>query len=100
MEIELIDAPYALTLPQRAQAALGTALHEVKLRELVAASASIVTVTNGAGRDECHAAYMRLKNSRISVEKAGLASTEDANSFVKAVRVEVKRLIEISDAEE
>lgn len=89
-----------LTVVQRAAVALGTAEHEFRLREMVKQSASIIEVKNGAGRDECHAAYMRLKNSRISVEKAGKSATEDAKAFTKAVTTEERRLIAITQAEE
>jgi hypothetical protein len=90
----------ALTLPERAAVALGTAAHEIKLRELLQTSINIVSVTNVDGRAECHAAYMTLKNSRITVEKAGKAATEDAKAFSKAVSAEEKRLIAIIAAEE
>lgn len=90
----------ALTLPQRAAVALGTAEHEIKLRELVKASARIVEVKNVAGRDEAHGAMMQLKNARVSIEKAGKAAREDATSFSKAVIAEEKRLIGITEAEE
>ena len=90
----------ALTLPERASVALGSPAHEVKLRELVLASAAIVTVTNKAGRDECHSAYMTLKNTRVNINHTVGDVTEDAKAFTKAVKAEAARLLTITLAEE
>lgn len=90
----------ALTLPERAAVALGTAQHEIKLRELVQASCRIVAVTNKAGRDECHTAYMVLKNTRCSITNLSDDATEDAKAFTKAVKAEAVRLLKITEAEE
>jgi hypothetical protein len=90
----------ALTLPERAQIALGAAEHEKKLIELVKASADIKEIKNADGRAQVHTAYMNLKNSRIAVEKASKTATEDAKAFSKAVTAEERRLIAITEAEE
>lgn len=90
------------TLPpaKRAALALGSTKTETALRELIKASASIVTVTNKAGREECHTAYMKLKNSRVAVGHTAADATEDAKKFTAAVKTEAARLVEIISAEE
>ncbi len=90
----------ALTLPQRAAVALRTDEHEIKLRELLTNSARIVAPANKAGRDECHAAYMVLKNARCGITNLSDDATEDAKAFTKAVKAEAVRLIAIITAEE
>lgn len=90
------------TLPPAARAALalGSTKTETALRELIKASASIVSVTNKAGREECHTAYMKLKNSRVAVGHTAADATEDAKKFTAAVKTEAARLVEIISAEE
>ncbi len=100
MNTETTERVTALTLPQRAAVALGTAEHELKLRELVKASASIVTVTNIDGREEAHRAAMNLKNARTAITKTGKDAREDATAFSKAVIKEEARLIAIIEPEE
>lgn len=102
IEFEIIDDEPSkeLTLMERSQVALGSAKHEVELRELVKASAGIVSVTNADGRVECHAAYMVLKNTRCNISSIAADSVEDAKKFTRAVSAEEKRLIEITAAEE
>jgi len=89
-----------LTLPQRAAVALDTSAHEKALRALVETSASIKEVKNKDGREECHAAYMRLKNARVAIGHKATAATEDAKAFTKAVKEEQDRLIGIASEEE
>lgn len=89
-----------LTLIERAAVALGAPKYEVELAALVANTASIVVVKNAAGREQCHAAYMRLKNARVAIEKAGKAARDDATKFSKAVIEEQQRLVAISEPEE
>lgn len=89
-----------LTLPERAAVALKTKAHEIRLHELVTASVNIVAVKNKDGREECHAAYMRLKNARCEISNLATDATEDAKKFTKAVSAEEKRLIEITTKEE
>lgn len=90
----------ALSLPERAAVALGAAEHEVKLRELVQQSVAIVAVTNKAGREECHSAYMKLKTTRVNIGHKVNEVTEDAKLFTKAVKTEAERLVGIMVAEE
>lgn len=89
-----------LSLPQRAAVALGTAEHEQRLIALVKESERIIDVKNKAGRDECHTAYMVLKNTRISITGLADNATEDAKAFTKAVKAEALRLLDITKAEE
>lgn len=99
--IESIEKPSTeLTLPQRAAVALGAAKHEIELREMVKASASIVAVTNQDGREQAHRAAMALRNARTGIAATGKAAREDATAFSKAVIAEEKRLIEIIEPEE
>lgn len=90
----------ALTLPQRAAAALGTDKNEIQLRELVLNSIAIVHIKNSDARAECHSAYMTLKNARVNIEKTGKDARDDATKFSKAVIAEEGRLVAIISAEE
>jgi len=94
------NSPATLPPAERAALALLSTETEKNLRELVTASAAITSVTNGAGRTECHAQLMALKNARTAITKTGKAARDDANTFCKAVIAEEKRLIGITEAEE
>lgn len=100
-EQETISTAIA-TLPpsERAAIALGSSNTEKNLREMVVNSASILTITNKAGRDECHGAYMPLKNIRCAITNLAEEVTEDAKKFTKSVKTEAERLIAITAAEE
>jgi hypothetical protein len=89
-----------LTVPERAAIALGTAEHEKTLIELSKKYSDITKIVNPAGREQCHSAYMELKNTRIAVEKAGKDARDDATKFSKAVIAEVDRLTAITADEE
>jgi len=84
----------------RAELALKSRETEKDLRELVARSVSITAPTNADGRQECHAAYMSLRNARVAIETTGKKAREDATAFSKAVIAEEKKLVAIVDAEE
>lgn len=90
----------ALTLPERAAVALGTAQHEVALRELATKYQDITAIKNKDGREQCHSALMTIRGTRTSIEKVAKAAREDATAFSKAVIAEEKRLIGIIDSEE
>lgn len=90
----------ALTLPQRAAVALGSAEHEQQLALLASEAGTIVAIKNRDARDQCHTMMMALKNARIAIEKAGKMAREDAQAFSSAVIAEQKRLIGITEAEE
>lgn len=89
-----------LTLPERAAVALGTPEHEKNLIALSTKYADLREIKNPAGREQCHAAYMELKNTRVAIKKAGEEAREDATKFGKAVITEVERLTAITAAEE
>ncbi|MFL9943675.1 coiled-coil domain-containing protein [Paraburkholderia graminis] len=89
-----------LTVPERAAIALGTAEHEKNLLALATKYADITKIVNSAGREQCHSAYMELKNTRVNIEGAGKSAREDANAFQKAVIKEVERLTAITAEEE
>jgi hypothetical protein len=89
-----------LTVPERAAVALGAAEHEKALIELSKKYSDITKIVNPAGREQCHSAYMELKNTRIAVEKAGKDARDDATKFSKAVIAEVDRLTAITADEE
>jgi hypothetical protein len=90
----------ALSLPQRAAVALGAAEHEKALQLLVAETSTIVNIKNLDGRTQVHAAFMKLKNARVTITNTGKAAREDATAFSQAVIAEEKRLIRITAAEE
>jgi hypothetical protein len=89
-----------LTVPERAAIALGTAEHEKNLLALATKYADITKIVNPAGREQCHSAYMELKNTRVAIATAGKVAREDANAFRKAVIAEVDRLTAITADEE
>lgn len=89
-----------LTVVQRASLALQSSEHERRLIELAKTSFDIVTITNAAGYDQCHAARMVLKAERVAIEKLGKTARDDATRFSKAVIVEENRLIAIISPEE
>jgi hypothetical protein len=89
-----------LTVVERAAVALGTSEREAQLALLVSESSTIVAIKNNAGRDQCHSAAMKLRTTRVDIEKAGKAAREDATAFSKAVIAEEKRLVAITGPEE
>lgn len=95
-----VSSTTALTVVQRASAALGAAEREKKLAAMAAASVGITVITNAAGLQECHAARMVLKNERVTIEKSGKAARDDARAFADAVIQEERRLIGIIRPEE
>jgi hypothetical protein len=89
-----------LTVPERAAVALKSSEHEENLRALVLSTADIKVVNSKAGRDQVHAAGMVLLKSRTGLVAVSESAVEDAKAFTKAVKAEVARLLEISEAEE
>lgn len=90
----------ALSLPERAAVALGDSVNAAKLRELVTKSASIVAVTNDAGREEAHRAGMVLLKTRTGIRATGKAARDDATKFSKAVIAAEDEYIAIIEPEE
>lgn len=89
-----------LTLPQRAAVALESSKHEQELKALAAKYADLVEIKNPAAREQCHSAYMELKNTRVAIQKAAKDAREDATQFSKAVIAEAERLTAITTGEE
>jgi len=99
----VLDAPVKskeLTVVERARVALSTPTYEKEIAALVANTTSITVVKNAAGREQAHAAGMRLKNSRVTIQKSGKGAREDATAFSKAVIEEEKRLVALIEPEE
>ena len=89
-----------LTTIERAEQALGLATLRPQLEALVKKSANIQMITNKAGRDECHAALMVLKNQRVAIENTGKDARDEATRYSKAVIAAEKTLVEILSPEE
>lgn len=89
-----------LPVAERAANVLKFDERKAELAALVKQSERIVTITNRAGRDECHAALMDLSNARIGIQKNGKDAREDATAFSKAVIAKEKELIEVLSPEE
>ena len=89
-----------LTVIERAAVALGSSKAEIALIELAGKSKSIISITNAAGRAECHAAAMVAKAARINIEKAGEESRADATAYAKAIISEAWRLAHLIAPEE
>lgn len=91
----------SLTVVERAVVALGYNEKTVKdLTTLAAGSVGITAITNDAGYQQCHAARMVLKNTRVEITNRGKSAREDAQKFSKAVIGEESRLIQIIEPEE
>lgn len=89
-----------LTVIERASAVLSFDETKAALLPLVEASARIVSITNGAGYSEAQSARMKLKNTRVEIEKRGKAAREDATQFSKAVIAKEKELVGVIAPEE
>ncbi len=85
---------------QRADQALGFVERKAELLTLVKQSERIADITNVPAYQECHAARMRLKNTRVEIEKAGKVAREDATAFSKAVIAKEKELVGVIEPEE
>lgn len=89
-----------LTVIDRATAVLKFDETKAALLPLVEASARIVNITNGAGYAEAQSARMKLKNTRVEIEKRGKAARQDATDFSKAVISKERELIDVIAPEE
>lgn len=89
-----------LTVIERASAVLSFDETKAALLPLVEASARIVGITNGAGYAEAQSARMKLRNTRVEIEKRGKAAREDATAFSKAVISKEKELVAVIAPEE
>lgn len=89
-----------LTPIQRADHALRFAERKIELAALVKRSERIADISSTTAYQECHAARMVLKNTRVDIEKAGKAAREDATAFSKAVIAKEKELVGVIEPEE
>ena len=89
-----------LTPIQRADHALRFAERKTELAALVKRSERIADISSTTAYQECHAARMVLKNTRVDIEKAGKAAREDATAFSKAVIAKEKELVGVIQPEE
>lgn len=85
---------------ERALVVMGSEARVITLKKLVKESEDLVEVKDTTARDQIHGAYMKLKNTRIEIEKVGETAREDAKSFNLAVLAEQRRLVAITDPEE
>lgn len=90
----------SLTVQQRASIAIGGSEYEEELKEMASRSSGIVSISNRAGLQECHAARMGLKRTRMLIGDKAKAATEDAKAFVSAVGARAKELVAILTPEE
>lgn len=79
MPVDQLPAPI-----DRARMAVGYDAALAELQALATRSQDIVAITNKAGRQQCHAAMMALKNRRIDIDKAGKEARADAR--IRAVQ--------------
>src|SRR5574338_270048 len=90
----------ALTFAERAAIAIGAPAYEIALVDLVKESASLVQIKDKSGYQQAHSARMRLKGTRVEIQKRAKDAREDAQAFSKAVIAEEKRLIALVEPEE
>ncbi len=84
----------------RARMAVGYDAALAELQALATRSQDIVAITNKAGRQQCHAAMMALKNRRIDIDKAGKEARADARAYADAVITVADELIGVIKPEE
>lgn len=92
--------PKPLTVIERAVQVFAAVPSEEALRELAKKSATITEITNEAGKDQCHASRMVLKNTRLEIERVGEEGREDAVQTSKAIIALQKARIAITKPEE
>src|SRR5574338_292234 len=90
----------ALTVAERAAIAIGAPAYEIALVDLGKESASLVQIKDKSGYQQAHSARMRLKGTRVEIQKRAKDAREDAQAFSKAVIAEEKRLIALVEPEE
>lgn len=89
-----------MSVIERASKALNKAEVEVRIKDLVQQSKSIVAVTDAASRDVCHESLMVLKNMRVQTQKAGKEGRDEAVQYSKVVIAIEKELIALIEPEE
>lgn len=92
--------PKPPTVIERALSVFSAVPDEESLRELAKQSATITEITNEAGKDQCHASRMILKNTRLEIKRVGEDGREDAVQTSKAIIARQNALIAITQPEE
>lgn len=95
-----IIPPKPPTVIERAMTVFSAVPSEDDLRELAQKSATITEITNEAGKQQCHAARMVLKNARLEITRTGEEGRDDAVKTSQAIIARQKALIKITQAEE
>jgi hypothetical protein len=90
----------ALLPAERARQVLAFDARKAELAKLAADTVRILTITNADGREECHQAAMRLKRTRVAIQKVGKEAREDATAFSKAVIAAEGELVAVIEPEE
>lgn len=94
-------ATLALMSPEeRALQVMGVEQTKAQLVELAQESTSITTAEGKDNYAATHAARMKLKNTRVAIQKTGKEAREDATAFSKAVIAVEKDLIALISPEE
>lgn len=94
------NALIQMPVEQRAMQAMDFDQVKANAAALVAESSRILEITSPAGYAECHSARMRLKSTRVAIEKVAKAAREDAYAFQKAVIAKERELIAVLTPEE
>jgi colicin import membrane protein len=92
--------PKPPTVTERALAVFAAVPDEEALRELAKKSVTITEITNEAGKDQCHASRMVLKNTRLEIQRVGEEGRDDAVKTSRAIIARQKALIGITQPEE
>jgi colicin import membrane protein len=95
-----VISPKPLTVIERAAAVFAAIPSEEDLRALAKKSATITEITNEAGKEQCHASRMVLKNTRLEIERVGEEGREDAVQTSRAIIARQKTLIGLTKPEE
>lgn len=73
---------------------------KTELAAMAKDSERITAITNKDGLAECHSARMKLKNTRVAIEKVGKEARADATAFSKAVIAAEAELVGLIAPEE
>jgi hypothetical protein len=99
MSAELVTMQ-PMSVIERAARALSKEEVEIEIKQLVAGSKSIMSVTDTASREVCHESLMVLKNMRIQTEKRAKKGRDEAVQYSKAVIAIEKELVALIEPEE
>jgi len=100
MNKKTVTALALMSPEQRAVQVMGVEQTKVKLEQLAKESTTITSAEGKDNYDATHAARMKLKNTRVAIQKTGKDAREDATAFSKAVIAVEKDLIAVIEPEE